>query len=254
VLLVDTPGFNDTLLDDADVLKNISAFLATVYEGEVRLAGVIYFHRISEERWRRSDTRSFGWLKRICGEATLRNVVLITNMWGNVTPEVGASREKQLATEFVKPALDKGAQLRRHYDTAESAHQIIREILDNHRVPLQVQRELVDEKREFNRTAVGEEIAREVDESRRKFEEVVEELQNALNTVRGREKEMRLQLEGEIAELRKQIEELTSGSRNMNSDYEDKKEKTNKRFAFLFLPAGVGISCIILGVLYYLFV
>ena len=28
VVLIDTPGFNDTVMEDADVLKNISAFLA----------------------------------------------------------------------------------------------------------------------------------------------------------------------------------------------------------------------------------
>jgi len=27
VILIDTPGFNDTVMDDADVLKSISAFL-----------------------------------------------------------------------------------------------------------------------------------------------------------------------------------------------------------------------------------
>lgn len=30
VVLIDTPGFNDTVMEDADVLKEISAFLATV--------------------------------------------------------------------------------------------------------------------------------------------------------------------------------------------------------------------------------
>jgi hypothetical protein len=30
VLLIDTPGFNDTVMEDVDVLKDISAFLATV--------------------------------------------------------------------------------------------------------------------------------------------------------------------------------------------------------------------------------
>lgn len=40
--------------------------------------------------------------------------------------------------------------LRCHYDTTESAHQIIRAILNNRgtRTPLQVQREFIDEKRE----------------------------------------------------------------------------------------------------------
>jgi hypothetical protein len=30
VVLIDTPGFNDTVMGDAEVLKEISAFLATV--------------------------------------------------------------------------------------------------------------------------------------------------------------------------------------------------------------------------------
>lgn len=265
VILIDTPGFNDTVTDDADVLKNISAFLAMVsatytstfdvadprsrYEHEVNLAGVIYFHRISDERWRRSDTRSFGWLKRICGESTLRNVMLATNMWGNVEPEIGAAREQQLAAEFVKPALDKGARLRRHHDTTESAHQIIREILDNRREPLQVQRELIDERREFDQTTVGEEITREADESKRKLEREIAGLRNALETARGREKETRTQLEAEIAELRAAIKRLTEGSRNMNTDYKVRKKKTEGRFSFLWVAAGIGILAIVFGVL-----
>ena len=42
-------------------------------------------------------------------------------MWGNVDQEIGATREHQLAAEFVEPTLDKGAQLRRHCDTTEPA-------------------------------------------------------------------------------------------------------------------------------------
>lgn len=226
------------------------------YEGDVKLADVIYLHRISDERWRRSDTRSIGWLKHICGEATLRNVVLTTNMWGKTTPEIGVIREQQLAAEFVKPVLDKGAKLRRHYDTTESAHQIIRGILDNRRAraPLQVQRELVDEKRDFNRTAVGEEINREVDESTKKLEEVIEVLQSTLKTAEGREKETRLQLEAEIAELRATIAKLNKESRDMNADYGRKKTEAGKRFPSLRTSVGFSVSCVILGALYYLLV
>ena len=32
VVLIDTPGFNDTVMDDADVLRDISAFLAETYD------------------------------------------------------------------------------------------------------------------------------------------------------------------------------------------------------------------------------
>ena len=162
--------------------------------------------------------------------------MLTTNMWGNVTPEIGAAREQQLAAEFVMPALVGGAQLHRHHDTTESAHQIIRAILNNHRTqtPLQVQRELVDEGREFNRTTVGEEINREVDENTRRLERQIEELQNELRAVRCNEGETRLQLTAEIAELRVTIASLTRGSRDMNADYERKKVEVATRFAWVF--------------------
>jgi len=52
-------------------------------------------------------------------------------MWGSMDQEIGITREQQLTAEFVKPALDKGAQPRCHYNTTESAYQIIRVILDN---------------------------------------------------------------------------------------------------------------------------
>jgi hypothetical protein len=217
----------------------------------VKLAGVIYFHRISDERWRRSDTRSFGWLKRICGDQTLRNVVLTTNMWGNVDSAVGAAREAQLAAEFVKPALDKGAQLLRHYNTNRSAHDIIRAILKNRRTALQVQQELIDEGREFHRTTVGEEISREVGESTRRLAQQVQELQNALENLRDREKETRLQMEADIAGLLEEIRKLRFGSVNMNKDYRNRKAKAASLWASLRYPARIGISCIVLGALYW---
>ena len=176
-------------------------------------------------------------------------------MWGNVDPEVGTAREQQLAAEFIRPALDNGAQLHRYHDTTGSAHQIIRTILNNHRTALQVQRELVDEKRDFNRTTVGEEINREVDESKGRLEQEIGELQHALETAKGREKETRSQLEGQIAELQKIIGKLANESRNMNTDYNKKKVAAVKRFSkFLRSPVGFGVSCVVLGVLYYLLV
>ena len=168
---------------------------------------------------------------------------------GNVDPEVGAFREGQLAAEFVKPALDKGAQLLRHYNTTESAHNIIRAILRNRQAALQVQQELVDEGKEFYRTTVGEGINREVEESTRKLERQVDELQNALENVRGREKETRSQMEAETAELLREIERLKNGSGNMNTDYRDRKTKAAKLWAALRTPAGASISGIVFGAL-----
>ena len=178
--------------------------------------------------------------------------MLVTNMWGNVDPEVGVAREQQLAREFVKPALDKGAQLLRHNDTTESAHEIIRSILKNRRAVLQVQQELVDEKREFDRTTVGEEINREVGESAKKLERQVEVLQSVLAKVMHREKETRLQLEAEVAELLEEIKRHTERSGSLNAGYKTMKAKAKTLWASLWSPAGgIGISSILICALYY---
>ena len=183
----------------------------------------------------------------------MKSVILATNMWGNVIPEIGAIREQQLATEFVKSALDRGAQLHRHYNTTESAHQIIRVILNNRqtRNPLQVQREIVDEKREFDQTTVGEGVNRELDEHTKKLKGAIEDLEGALKTVENGQKETRLELEAEIAELRATIEKLSGSSRNMNADFKKILAGLRTRFAFLRTPVGFSVSCIMLGALYF---
>ena len=101
---------------------------------------------------------------------------------------------------------------------------------------------------------MGEEINREVGESTKKLEGEIKELQEALRTVKGREKQTRLQLEVEISDLRATIEKLTNGSKGMNADYKRMKAEAGKRFAFLLASVGLSVSCVVLGALYYLLV
>ncbi|TFK40443.1 P-loop containing nucleoside triphosphate hydrolase protein, partial [Crucibulum laeve] len=164
ITLIDTPGFDDTTKSDADVLRMIAAFLATAYENGKKLAGVIYFHRISDFRMGGISTRNFKLFRELCGESTLHNVVIVTNMWGEVSKEVGEARETELATRemFFKPVLDKGAQLLRHHNSFESGNEILKYLVGNHPLSLRIQRELVDQKKDISQTAAGAELNREL--------------------------------------------------------------------------------------------
>ena len=93
--------------------------------------------------------------RELCGDSTLKNVILVTNMWGDVSPGVGEARERELVQEFFKPVLDKSAQLARHHNTAKSAHDIIRCIMKNRPTALRIQRELIDERKEYYRHCGG---------------------------------------------------------------------------------------------------
>lgn len=120
--------------------------------------------------------------RELCGDSTLKNVIIVTNMWGTVSQAVGEAREDQLRTKgaFFKPVLDKGAVLLRHEDTHESAIAVLRHIIKNKPIVLQIQRELVDEKKDISETGAGAEINRELMEQIRKHRQELTEVKEEM--------------------------------------------------------------------------
>jgi len=198
VLLIDTPGFDDTVKSDTEILKNIASFLATTYKNGSRLAGLIYMHRISDKRFSGIAGRNFKIFRELCGETSLKNVVLATNMWSEVPQDVGEARERELASKFLKPALDKGAQMVRNHDTEQSAHDVIRRIMNNHPVVLQIQRELVDEHKDIANTAALDAVNAELAEAARRHEaELRRAEEERVRVLREKEEEARRRMEEE---------------------------------------------------------
>lgn len=125
------------------------------------LSGIIYLHKITDTRVGGVAKRNFSVFRRLCGDSTLKNAIIVTNMWTpnadeNVTA-LEAEREQELATndKFFKKALDNGARMARHYNSVESAHSIVRQILANKPQALQIQRELVDDRKKLAETGAG---------------------------------------------------------------------------------------------------
>jgi hypothetical protein len=128
VVLIDTPGFDDTTKSDTDILKMIAAFLQQSYvklrhglkNGDcafltkhapmcrykqgTTLAGVLYFHAISDDIMSGISMRNFDMLRKLCGDDTLKNMVIVANWWGEVDREVGEAREAELAREDILQA------------------------------------------------------------------------------------------------------------------------------------------------------
>jgi hypothetical protein len=155
-------------------------------------------HRISDRRFSGIAGRNFKIFRELCGETSLKNVVLVTNMWGEVSHDVGETRERELASKFLKPALDKGAQMVRHHNTEQSAHDVIRRIMNNHPVVLQIQRELVDEHKDITNTAAGEAVNTEIAEEAKRQEAELRRVQEERERVlREKEEEARRRVEEE---------------------------------------------------------
>lgn len=222
VILFDTPGFDDTELSDTEVLQRITGFLTSTYENGHKLTGVIYLHRITDNRMSGMSRRTFKILRELCGKETLSNVLIVTNMWSDPPTPKEVKNEKQLreSSKFFQPALQAGARMvRRPHKDKQSAHEVIRLLLDNTPVAMKIQRQIVDNGEGFFATdaarVLGEELAKAEQRYREEIERVKEDLRRAkeesdLQT----QNELREYLEqasAESARLAREIQSLREG-------------------------------------------
>jgi len=220
VVLIDTPGFDDTVTSDTDILTMIADFLANSYDQGQTLAGVLYFHRISDFKMGGTSTRNFKVFRRICGDSTLRNVVVVTNMWGEVQPEVGDAREDELKKDnaFFKPVLENGGKMARHENTISSAENIIRRVLDNHPLPLRIQTELVVEKRDISQTGAGKELHRELTAQIKKHQAEMRVLKAEMEqAIKDRDEKTRRELGVDRKKMEEKIERLEDDINKLKS-------------------------------------
>ena len=203
------------------------------YSAGVKLNGVIYVHRISDDVFGSSAFSDFRIFKKLCGKDALKNVVLVTNMWGRVTIPQGKAREQQLKDNYFKSALAKGAKLLRYDDTLESAHEILRKILENKRVVLKIQTELIDKRmKDVDRTEAGMEVNREIHEALGKFRKEIKDVDKSMKKATKRnDEESRQELEEEKQRIREEVEQLKEALPNQPS-----KVKRTKGTLTSFVP------------------
>jgi len=232
VVLIDTPGFDDTTKSDSEVLRLIATFLSTTYNEGKKLSGVIYLHRISDFRMGGVSKRNFKMFRDLCGETTLKNVVIVTNMWNKVSLEEGEARETQLATtnQFFKPALDKQAQLLRHDNTLESTRIILRYLISNNPLALRIQEELVDERKDLSQTDAGAALNRELLESEAKYQQELCQMKKEMEAaVQGRDEETRAELAEEYNRLENEMKKIQEESKNLASHYNEKTAQLEQK-------------------------
>lgn len=198
----------------------------------MQLSGIIYMHRISDFRMGGISRRNFSMFRQLCGDDNLKNVIIVTNMWGEVSQTVGEDRETELRENnlFFKPVLDKKAQLLRHNNTTQSAHTIIHHILKNHPMTLRIQEELVDEGIDISETAAGVELSRELAELAKKHKKELRQMQDEMReAIRAKDEETRRELEEETQKLSAEICRVQADSQRLATEYSNEKVRMERR-------------------------
>ncbi|KAJ2934511.1 hypothetical protein H1R20_g2648, partial [Candolleomyces eurysporus] len=233
IILFDTPGFDDTNKSETEILRIIAFELEKQYRKGQTLHGIIYVHRISDLRVGGLAKTNFSIFRKLCGDPSLRNIVIVTNMWSRLpSAEEGRRRVKELVSldDFFRPAMAKGAIMMHHWkDTVDSAHGILRQILKNHPIALSIQTEIVDQHKNITETGAGialdEKLTLLAQEYERKLKEQFEAAEEAR---RERDEETRQEQLEEAERVRQLLEKLEEEKRNQARQYQLLQEQFNE--------------------------
>ncbi|KAG9080872.1 hypothetical protein FRC06_006047 [Ceratobasidium sp. 370] len=196
VVLVDCPGFDDTILSDAEILKRIAEFLASIYSNKTNITGLLYLHRITDIRFGGAGRRNFRMFRKMCGTDSLKNVVVVTSMWSQPPTEKELAREAELrdGDDFFQDILSEGAQMVRHSEpTRESAYNVIRCVLSKGTVVPDLSRQIVDQGIKLEDTDAGHALREELAEVARKQQEELKRLEAERIEAARQEEERRIQ-------------------------------------------------------------
>jgi hypothetical protein len=169
VHLVDTPGLGGSRQNNAEFLQGIASFLATVYEKQGNLSGILYLHQMTARCMTASARRNLAIFQQLIGDHCLMNCVLVTTKWSKVHKEVGKLREEELLNSptLWKAMIAKGARVMRFDGTRESALEILHYIagLRSIIVP-RLTEELCIEGKKLGQTGAGQILKVDLEEVR----------------------------------------------------------------------------------------
>ena len=119
--------------------------------------------------------------QELCGSNGLRNAILVTTFWNQVEPKLGLSKHKQLEENYWKRMIEHGSHTYAYRGSQAEAHEIINQILHNQSTALQIQRELVDQKRKLLQTEAGQVVDADLTISIDFWQERLKELRHRKN-------------------------------------------------------------------------
>jgi len=202
LLLVDTPGFDDTFADDCEILERIAKWLKASYRTQL-LGGIIYLHNISDNRFTGTARKNLVMFNRLCGEGAISQVVLGTTMASRLSDAEAAKRLARLKEAHWKDMMDKGAQVFECDKVQLTALNLVKAILGRFQetTVLAIQHELVDKHKIIPETEAGKELRYTLQQMR--------DQQKRAAQLAGKAEQGDTDAAADLLEAKKQIEQLS---------------------------------------------
>ncbi|KAF7771742.1 hypothetical protein Agabi119p4_6053 [Agaricus bisporus var. burnettii] len=145
VVFVDTPGFDDDTRSDTEILTEVADWLKQTYQAGVKLSGILFLHRITDNRMTNTLVRNLDMFENLCGNGAFSNVRFVTTHWDQLKDNnQGIKNEGELRKKYLNTFLCGGSQMHRFQSSFASAWQIINSLPMEPKV-IRIQKEMVDQ-------------------------------------------------------------------------------------------------------------
>jgi hypothetical protein len=206
------------------------------YQLGIPLRGIIYLHRITDNKFQGSTLRNFQMFQSLCGEEALGNVVLATTMWDKLSDRAeGLERDQQLRSDFWSLMEDRGSDIVVYDGSKAMAETMIALLLAKDQVVLSIQRELMEEQKQLKETSAGRLMVPAIVHASADTEERMHELQRFISKAgdnAAKVEELQIQLSAAKREMRRQRRDIELLSQRVAEDTKEQiaKEKRGGRW------------------------
>jgi hypothetical protein len=184
ITVVDTPGFGDTLRGQAEIVAEITDYLAAQHLSGMPLRGILYLHKITDNKMTDASQGHLHLLRKIVGDDAFTNVILVTTMWNTLRREDrqrALQREQELIDNFWSPMIDRGSYVAQFNGTPKSAYPLIYQLADQQGVVLDMQKEILDQDRSILETSTGATLAQKLEDDHEAYQLKLFSLQDELD-------------------------------------------------------------------------
>lgn len=148
------------------------------------LAGIIYLHRITDNRMAGTPLKNLRMFANLCGDDAIGNVILASTMWRQGKEAIEERREAELKSKYWKGMIDQGSEVVRFHRTFDSAWTIV-DIIDRKRDTrhsLLLQEEMVNLSMQLSETQVGKQLYNTLQKLLAEQQEAVRRLRDEAST------------------------------------------------------------------------
>ena len=184
----------------------------------------------------------------------MKNVLLVTTRWSEVDNDTGSMRERQLKQNFWAYMIHRGSNMNRFHGDRDSAIAIASQLISKDTIVLDLQRQLVDDKKQLNETTAGSFVNDNIEDMRKQHEKELAALDKLKLELLEEDRAMKRQIQRDSERQQGRLEQLQQQQVSLQRPVaqevqtEIKRKRSTLSRLLPFIPTVISILGMFVGI------